>query len=79
MLRFAEMTCPNPACRHTYGVAVEDGFAAECPSCHQVNRVPGQAMSKELTGMCDTCKKPLDNHIFGRQTFCCPPENRRKQ
>lgn len=74
MMRFAAFTCPNPNCRRPYEAAIEDGYHAECPNCHQVNRIPGQVMSKEISGLCDLCSKPLDEHIYGRLTFCCPPK-----
>lgn len=73
-VRFAAgLQCMNPNCRAYYDAAIEDGYHAECPKCHQVNRVAGQALSKEITGYCDACKRPLDEHIFGRLGYCCPP------
>lgn len=73
MMRFADIQCPNPSCHRFYSAAVEDGYHAECPNCHQVNRVSGQVMSKDITGLCDRCMKPLDDHIYGRLSFACPP------
>ncbi len=72
-MRYAELRCPNPSCGFYYPAIVEDGYHAECPNCHQVNRVPGKDLSKEITGMCDLCENPLDHHIYGRDNFCCPP------
>lgn len=78
MMRYAEFRCFNPSCNFYYPAAVEDGYHAACPKCGQVNRVAGRDMSKEITGLCDRCGEPLDEHIFGRGDgwFCCPPKGR---
>lgn len=73
MMRFAVIHCPSPNCRAAYEAMVEAGLHAECPKCHQVNRVPSKDMSKELTGYCDRCGFILDEHIYGRESYCCPP------
>lgn len=73
MLRFATVQCYNPSCGRVYDAAVEDGYHAECPICHQMNRVAGNAMSKDITGRCDACGRSLDDHVFGRISYACPP------
>lgn len=75
MMKFAAgIKCPNPACSGlTYDALVESGYHAECPNCHQLNRVAGVAMSNEIDGNCRACSNPLDHHIFGRRGYACPP------
>lgn len=73
-MRFAVFSCPG--CRFQYdGVLRGAAFALECPVCHQMNLA--QRTSPAVTGRCDLCGQPLDSHIYGRLTFCCPPQNRR--
>jgi hypothetical protein len=68
---------PSPNCRAIYDAVFFDGeFMATCPNCSQVNRVAGVAMSKELTGLCTNCGQPLDDHLYGRLSFACPPKGR---
>jgi hypothetical protein len=77
MMKLATVTCPNPACNgKSYDAVVEnDGFLAECPTCHQFNRIAGKDIGKPITGLCEACGKPLDElHIFGRHGFVCPPK-----
>ena len=74
-MRYATVHCSNPNCVYHlcgYGAAVEDGYMAECPGCRQINRVAGKDMSGEITGLCSGCGKPLDDHLYGRLSFCCP-------
>jgi hypothetical protein len=78
MMRFATVQCFNPSCHAVYDAAVESGYHAECPACGQLNRVAGQAMSKEITGLCDACMRPLDEHVFGRTSYACPPKGASK-
>lgn len=80
-MKFASgIRCPNPYCAgFTYDAMIESGYHAECPNCRQLNRVPGQVMSNDLDGKCQLCGRPLDEHIYGRQTFCCPPQGRRSR
>ena len=81
MMKLAVVQCPNPSCGGVvYEAVVEnDGFLAECPKCGQFNRVAGNAIGKEITGLCDSCGYPLDDmHIFGRETFVCKPGRKKK-
>lgn len=74
MLRFATVQCYNPACKAVFEAAIENDYHAECPQCGQVARVAGRSMSKELSGRCEACARPLDElHIYGRLGYCCPP------
>ena len=77
-MKLATVKCFNPSCSTIYEIALyENEWHAKCPVCGQKNRVPGQSMGKEITGLCDSCKRPLDDgHIFGRETFCCPPQSK---
>ena len=84
MMRYAEVQCQNPSCTYnksSYGVMVEDGYHAECPGCHQVNRIPGKDLSEEIDGMCRVCRAPLDEHIYGRgdALFAHPPKKEKKE
>lgn len=75
MMKFAAgIKCTNPNCGAAYDALIEDGYHAECPYCHQVNRVPGKDLSNAISGMCGICERPLDEHLFGRQSYCCPPK-----
>ena len=48
-----------------------DPAYAVCPACHgQSNPVK---MGKEITGVCEKCSHPMDNHVFGRMGYACPP------
>ena len=76
-MRYAEVHCPNPSCGAQYGALVEEGYHAACPGCGQVNRVPGKDLSEEIDGLCKSCRKPLDDHLFGRLTFACPPKEKK--
>ena len=71
-MRLADLVCPNPNCRVRYREIVEaTAYGARCPSCLQVNIVPGNAQL--IDGRCPDCEKPLDDHRWeGSRTVGCP-------
>jgi hypothetical protein len=73
-MKLATVSCHNPSCSAVFETVLDaNEWHAACPSCGQVARVPGQAMSKEIDGLCVYCRHPLDLHMYGRFSFCCPP------
>lgn len=77
MMRLATMKCPDPNCGAVYDVALEDGeWHAKCPVCGQRNRVPGINAGEAITGLCKYCSRPLDDHLYGRLSFACPPKGK---
>lgn len=79
-MKLATVHCPNKSCDLIYEAVIEkDQWHAKCPDCLQENRVAGEAMGKEISGLCDSCGYPLDDgHIYGRETFCCKPGRKKK-
>lgn len=76
-MKLATVHCPNPSCGLIYEAVMEpEQWHARCPDCQQENRVTGTAMGKEITGYCadPKCGRPLDDHIFGRISYACPPK-----
>lgn len=74
-MKLATVKCPNKNCNVTYDAVMEDGdWHATCPECKQENRVPGISMTKDITGICAGCGRPLDDHLYGRLSFACPPK-----
>jgi hypothetical protein len=79
LMKLATVHCPNPACGCIYETAMDDGqWHAKCPDCLQENRVPGNVMGKEITGRCDGCGRPLDDHMHSRDgRIACPPKGKK--
>ena len=65
------MNCNNPNCREKYDAAIEDGSTGvKCPICSQVNLAV--IASPPLTGRCNGCEHPLDDHMYARDgKFAC--------
>ena len=61
-MKLAETRCKNPSCGAIYSVAVDDdAHGASCPVCGQINGL--DHLSVMLTGRCQHCGKPLDEHF----------------
>lgn len=75
-MKLARVQCHNPSCGQSYETVLEDGYwHAECPHCHQQNRVAGKDTSENIDGLCKVCGDPLDQmHIFGRTGYVCRPK-----
>lgn len=74
MMKIARLRCANPACRTAYEAPVEDDETMlKCPICSQINLI---GSAPRITGLCQHCGQPLDEHVYGRQSFACPPKGK---
>ncbi len=63
-MQFAIARCGK--CKRDYEHYIEAGAFIPCPKCKQMN--PVVAASGHVTGRCDNCGRPLDDHKKGH----CP-------
>lgn len=69
-MTLATVTCPS--CGTPYELGVESStYVYPCPSCGQRNTNARRTMP--ITGLCNTCSKPMDDHGFdGDGPRACP-------
>lgn len=65
-MKLATVHCANPKCSTIWETVLDPGeWHAKCPVCSQEALVEATADGKEITGRCDSCKRPLDDHRRG--------------